>query len=186
MSLKALAALVLARDTERDRKRDTPAAKCPTYLAGTNTAVGQPGAAAVGGGIPAAALDLSGVPQSWREGVRLLRTRPTPCAIPAARWARFQDDAARLLAEHCAELHRLGWDALDVFGLHRWAPFARPDAMGVAWLLDGRPVIALAAEAVTFITRGGGTLRAARMGQRARVEAVPAWTLGTTPVGGGM
>lgn len=170
VSLKSLAALVLARDTGRDRQRDTPAATCPTYLAGAAATVGHPAPLA-------ATLDLSGVPPSWAEGVALLRSRPAPSGATVARWARFQDDAGRLLAEHGAALHRLGWDALDVFGLHRWAPFARPDAMGVAWLLDGRPIAALAADAVTFATRSGGTLRARRMGQHVRGQAVPAWML---------
>ena len=170
MSLKALAALVLARDTGRDRHRDTVPADCPTYLAGAATVAGHPACLA-------AVLDAPGVPAAWAEGVALLRTRPAPPGVLAVSWAGFLADAGRLLGEHGAELHRLGWDTLDLFGLHRWAPFARCDAMGAAWLLDGRPISAIAAEAVTLVARSGGQLRVWRMGQHARAEAMSAWAL---------
>ena len=120
---------------------------------------------------------LPGVPATWCEGVSLLSTLTIPDDIAPHRWALFLSDAARLLHEHGAELKRAGWDALDVFGLHRLMPQRRPDCMGLAWLLDDRGIGLITPETAAVIAAGGHTLRAWRMGQQARREAVPAWAL---------
>jgi hypothetical protein len=126
VSLKALAHAVLARDTGRDRQRDTPAATCPTYVARCAPGAGHsaslppiPTSAAL-----ATPLDLPGMPRPWAEGVALLQTISAPSGIAPVRWARFQDDARRLLAnEHGAELqagvagdlNRVEWINSDVW-----------------------------------------------------------------------
>ena len=47
--------------------------------------------------------------------------------------------------------------------------------MGLAILLNGRPTGAITTETVEIVVPGGHTLRAWRMGQQARREAVVAW-----------
>src|SRR5436305_9868771 len=102
---------------------------------------------------------------------------PSPAGIDPRRWARYQHDALRLLSEQGEELHAAGWDALDLFGLHRIAPDRRPDAMGVAWLMRERLVTAITQEAVSLSTYDGVVLRATRLGAQARNEALLAWDL---------
>ena len=122
------------------------------------------------------------MPLDWCEGVALLATMPPPHAIPPPRWAALAATSASLLRDHGAELHRIAWDVLDVFGLHYRAPAVRSDCMGVAWLLSGRVIASIVPDAVRIVVAGGHTLRAGRMGQHARLAAVPAWALseGTT------
>jgi hypothetical protein len=52
----------------------------------------------------------------------------------------------------------LGWIANDLFGLHPIAPLARYDAMGLLWLLHGRPVVSLTATEATIQSSSGATL----------------------------
>ena len=122
-------------------------------------------------------MHLPGVPQSWRDGVSLLAALPAPDGITPARWAVLAATCARLLRDHGAELNRGGWDTLDVFGLHRLVPLRRRDCMRLAWLLDGRVIGLITPETVAVFAAGDHTLRAWRMGQQARREAVPAWAL---------
>lgn len=126
---------------------------------------------------PGLAEPPPGVPATWCEGMTLLATLKVPVDIAPHRWALFLSDAARLLHDHGAELNRGGWDALDLFGLHRSVPLTRPDCMGLAWLLNGRGIGLITPETVAVLAVGGHTLRAWRMGQQARREAVPAWAL---------
>ena len=121
--------------------------------------------------------DLPGVPLDWTAGVYKLQTIPARCDIHPFRWERFRYDALRLLHEQGAELRALGWDALDLFGLHRIAPDRRSDAMGVAWLMRELVVTAITQEAVSLTTCNGVVSRATRLGRQARMEAVLAWEL---------
>ncbi len=121
--------------------------------------------------------DLRGVPGQWCAGVYKLQTLPAPSRIDPHRWLRYRHDALRLLHEQGAELHATGWDALDLFSLHRIAPDRRADAMGVAWLMRERTVTAITPEAVSLTTYDGVVLRARRLGRQARNEALLAWEL---------
>ena len=119
-----------------------------------------------------------GTPAEWAAGMARLAVTPPPASIAPARWAVFQADAARLLAEHVATLAAADWDVLDVFGLHRGAPGARMDAAGLAWLLHGRELGSVDANAATIRTPSGAMLTAHGKGAAARTEAAPAWALG--------
>lgn len=120
---------------------------------------------------------VPGVPLDWCEGVTRLAMVPPLTSIAPQRWRLFQTDAVRILHQHGSELHRAGWDALDLFGLHARAPDRRMDAAGLAWLLRGRSVGAVTAETVAIVTATGQELRCWRMGAQARQETVPAWAL---------
>ncbi len=116
-----------------------------------------------------------GAPAEWETGVARLAATPPPTGITPARWGVFQADAARLLGEHGSALADAGWDGLDVFGLHCWAPFTRYDAAGLAWLAHGRPLGAITAEAAELVAPAGHHLTCRRMAPYARAEAILAW-----------
>jgi hypothetical protein len=54
-----------------------------------------------------------------------------------------------------------GWKSLELYGLHRWAPFARLDAMGAAWLIarTGYQALAVDPGAIEVLTCFGNRLR---------------------------
>jgi hypothetical protein len=60
------------------------------------------------------------------------------------RWRQAVADGGTFLATWGDRARALGWTVDDLFGLHPVAPLARYDAMGLVWLLRGRPVVAMA------------------------------------------
>src|ERR1700678_2260706 len=73
-----------------------------------------------------------GAPQDWAEAlVRLDRNKP-PRDVPPQRWVRFLTDAHAFLAsDWSCQARELGWSALDLFGCHPIAPYARHDRHGL-------------------------------------------------------
>ena len=134
-----------------------------------------------------AAPAFPGVPLAWCEGVSRLATVAPPGGIELRRWAALASTAARLLRDHGAELHAAGWDALDLFGLHREAPAANPPGWGLAWLLGeaGAVLDVLPATVGMTCKAGGARLAYRRRSAAARVEVVPAWDLAAGPAGAG-
>ncbi len=84
-----------------------------------------------------------------------------------------------LLQSHDAALHQVGWDALDLFGLHRRAPATNPAGRGLAWLLGvAGEVLDVAAETVGMRRGPDGARLAFRRGcAAARAGVLPAWAL---------
>lgn len=139
----------------------------------------KPRQAATAPGAPPLASPLAGVPPHWREGVALLAGRPAPDGIAPPRWRVFQATAARMLHDHGAELHAVGWDTLDLFGLHWTAPAAHPPGWGLAWLLgEAGAVLDVLPDAVG-LRRGpdGARLAYRRRSAGARAGVILAWTL---------
>ena len=76
-----------------------------------------------------------------------------PELIEDQRWKQAIVDADRFLATWEEQAHALGWSARELFGLHSvpahrgptYQRLSRYDETGLIWLLEGRPVIALAA-----------------------------------------
>ena len=99
-----------------------------------------------------------GVPSEWAKGVCRLLTIPAHAAWPTDSWPVTQDDAYRFFRTWGAQAHRLGWTELDLFGVHRHAPWARLDGMGLVPLLQGREVVVLAEDKAAIKTATGGTL----------------------------
>jgi hypothetical protein len=74
-----------------------------------------------------------------------------PDLVPVARWQAGVEDGRAFLARWGEQAEALGWTGRDLFGLHM--PPARPhpsysrlsryDEIGLIWLLQGRPVVAL-------------------------------------------
>ena len=99
-----------------------------------------------------------GVPAEWVQGVaNLLAMTPHP-DWPEAGWKILQEDALAFLRDWAAQAHALGWEALDLFGVHAEAPHARLDGMGLVPLLSGRPVVALTEDSAAIKANSGGTL----------------------------
>lgn len=87
--------------------------------------------------------------------------------------------SARLLRDHGAALHDAGWDALDLFGLHRRAPAMNPAGWGLAWLLGAAGEVLDVAPDAVGMRRGqdGARLTFRRDCRAARAGVVPAWAL---------
>jgi hypothetical protein len=100
-----------------------------------------------------------GAPREWAEGfARLDRARP-PDDVPQRRWLQFIDDCGTFLdGDWAATAQALGWDAANLFGCDRDRPFARVDRMGLLWLLNGRRVVALTADAAIIEAPNGSRL----------------------------
>lgn len=120
---------------------------------------------------------LPGVPAAWREGVASLLAFDPPGGITLARWAALAATSTYLLQSHGAKLHRTGWDALDLFGLHRRAPATNPAGWGLAWLLGAAGELLYVAPGAVGMRRGpdGARLTFRRSGQAARAGVAPAW-----------
>jgi hypothetical protein len=87
---------------------------------------------------------------------RLCRTFATletrcPELVPVDRWQLAVEDGRRFLARWGEQAEALGWTARDLFGLHQppamphpsYSRLSRYDEIGLIWLLQGRPVVAL-------------------------------------------
>ncbi len=99
-----------------------------------------------------------GVPEEWVQGVGDLMVMPPHSAWSDEEWKTLQEDALRFLRELAGQAHRLGWDALDLFGTHRTAPTVRFDCMGLVPLLRGRAVLAITEDSAAIRTASGGSL----------------------------
>jgi hypothetical protein len=113
-----------------------------------------------------------GAPRAWAEALARLDPSKPPADVPSRRWLRFIDDCGRFLDDGWAsQAEALGWGPLDLFGCDRERPFARVDHMGLLWLLNGRKLVALTADAAAIETVTGGRLtyrrRVRQIGSRA-------------------
>ncbi len=119
------------------------------------------------------------VPAAWCDGVAQMDGMTTPDGIIPARWATLAATSVRLLRDHGAALHRAGWDALDLFGLHQYAPATNPAGWGLAWLLgEIGEVLDVSPDAVGMrCSPNGARLAFRRRCEAARAGVVPAWGL---------
>jgi hypothetical protein len=100
-----------------------------------------------------------GVTRTWAEALTRLDPACVPCDIPPQRWLRFINDCGRFLDDGWAtQAARLGWGPLDLFGCDLIKPFARINRAGLLWLLNGRKLLALGADAAAIATASGGYL----------------------------
>jgi hypothetical protein len=90
-----------------------------------------------------------------------------PVAVEPRRWRQAIADAAAFLATWGAQAHACGWTARELLGLHPTAPPSRLDHMGLIWLLQGRPVIALTATEAVMRCQSGATLTHRRQNELA-------------------
>lgn len=111
-------------------------------------------------------------------GLDLLTRSPPLWPVEADDWT-LAIVRAHSFAERWDALARsAGWSTLDLYGMHRRAPYARLTAMGAAWLVarsSGHNAIAVTADAITLATLTGARLRIYRTAPDP--DAVLAWTL---------
>jgi hypothetical protein len=93
-------------------------------------------------------------------------TAGPPKGVLNQRWACAVVDAGVFLAAWGAQAEALGWTPDDLFGLDPVAPMARYDTMGLVWLLQGCPVVALTDTAATIRMPAGNHLRFYRRAAR--------------------
>ena len=88
-------------------------------------------------------------------------------------------DARTVTSEWGAAAAALGWTARDLFGVHRGAPLARYDFMGLVPLLRARPVVALTAdEAAIETSRGHRRVYRRNQDHPDMLDQVLLWQLG--------
>jgi hypothetical protein len=74
-----------------------------------------------------------------------------PDHVPIGRWQQAVEDGRRFMARWGKQAEALGWDAKDLFGLHKppaqphpsYRRLSRYNETGLVWLLQGREVVAL-------------------------------------------
>ena len=96
-----------------------------------------------------------GVPVTWVQGVADLLAMSRPAAWPETEWRLLREDAFAFLRDRGAEAAGLGWDVLDLFGVHPTRPLARYDAMGLVVLLRGRRIVELYHDRAVVEGQGG-------------------------------
>ncbi len=116
-----------------------------------------------------------GVPSDWAQGVCDLLVMPPHPAWTDEGWQTIREDAVQFLQQWAAQAHRLGWDGLDLFGVHRSRPAVRVDCMGLVPLLKGRSVLALTEDRAA-IEAHHGTVTYPRKAVRS-VDQCPVWDL---------
>lgn len=85
-----------------------------------------------------------------------------PDHVEAAEWQRAVEDGRRFLVEWGRRADELGWTADDLFGLPpvpdrlswNYRRLARLDLVGVVWLLRGRAITAVDADAISIDVSG--------------------------------
>jgi hypothetical protein len=140
--LKALAQLVIGRDSQRDGARDRvpwPASAVGVY----DETVSAADAGALTWGEAeehcAAIIQFNGnIPRAWAEGFARLHPGRPPGVVPARRWLRFVDDFGLFLDSPFRRTAvALGWGPYDLFGCDHERPFARIDQLGLLWMAGG-------------------------------------------------
>ena len=183
--LKLLAAEVLVRNSMRDNGRTIPKRGCPIDRLEVPLPFNWPARIETPArlGSQGGPAEIPDVPAAWLKGVARMALLAAPDSIPPLRWATLASTSTRLLWDHGAELHRDGWDVLDLFGLHSVAPMVNPTGWGLAWLLGSTGIVLEVAADVIGLCRQPGEFR---MGFRRRADleragTVPAWALCHAP-----
>jgi hypothetical protein len=112
--------------------------------------------------------DVEG-PSEWRAILEELKLCETPEWLSNDRWAELLVDADTFVSTWGISAKRLGWTALDLFGVYPIAPAARFDVMGLIPMLTGGEVIALTDTAATIRRPSGAVLTYRRSEQSGAV-----------------
>lgn len=117
----------------------------------------------------------SDLPPELVENYARLQLMKPPRGVSIEWWYRTIDGGGRFLDAWGTEAVRLGYTAMDIFGVGRDAPEARHDLKGLVALLDGAEVIALTADKATIRNPAGRVLSIYR--SPAAVGQVALWEL---------
>lgn len=174
-SLKSLANRVLGRDKVWDKERDSLSHLSSEKIEGWDKISGPSETVETDSFEERAAIvEIDGaLPREWAEGLARLDCMPCPDSVHPERWAEVVNDAGRFADAWAAKAVALGWNVLDVFGVHPGKPDARFDRMGLVWLLRGKRILAISEDAAKLETsKGYQTFR-----RVARPEGVALWEL---------
>jgi hypothetical protein len=108
-------------------------------------------------------------PAEWYAILAGLRERNCPDWMTSSRWTEMLSDGDAFLDRWGNISRRLGWSALDLFGVHPTAPAERFDVMGLLPILQGAEVVALTAQAATIRRRSTAILTYRRADQTGAV-----------------
>jgi hypothetical protein len=94
---------------------------------------------------------FSNIPGRYNQVMAALEAR-CPELVPPECWQRAVEDGRRFRPTWGDQAEALGWTSRDLLGLHKPPPNPHPsysrlsryDETGLVWLLQGRPVVALA------------------------------------------
>jgi hypothetical protein len=103
--------------------------------------------------------DYWSAPPPYARAIATLRER-CPGYVEEERWRQAVEDGRRFLAHWGEQAAALGWTEGDLFGLHEppaephpsYQRLSRRDCIGLVWLLQGAPVVALTADAAAIET----------------------------------
>ena len=99
-----------------------------------------------------------GAPADWHAIlVELNRCEPVEW-LSAERWFEVIDDAEAFISRWGNAAEKLGWTALDLFGVHPTAPASRFDVMGLVLFINGGAVVALTDGVATIRRRSNAIL----------------------------
>src|SRR5262245_17183879 len=114
-----------------------------------------------------AKVEIVELPQAlrYRKVFGVLQLRP-PALVPVERWRQCVRDGSRFLAKWGEQAEALGWTSADLFGVPQpperrhpsYSRLSRYDCTGLAWLLQGREVVALTADSATIRNPATGSL----------------------------
>ena len=117
----------------------------------------------------------NGVPEDWARGFATLCTMSYPSVYAPNRWQQLVDDGGRFLDDWGRDVSKLGWRAVDVFGVDPDAPEQRYDGMGLVPLLQGHRVCVVKPNAAGVDCGGGRYLTFFR--ETIAAGAVAIWKL---------
>lgn len=118
--------------------------------------------------------DGAGVLRSWAESFARLDIAERPPKFSEPAWRQLIDDGGQFLDRWANEAARLGWNALDVFGVDPAAPSTTYEVMGLVPLIRGGDVVAIGSDRATIRTQEGTLLTYLR---RPRQAAIAVWDL---------
>jgi hypothetical protein len=118
-----------------------------------------------------------GLPADVARGLDLLSQSKPLWPVDAATWCGVVGSVSDFAARWDGQAREAGWSTLELYGLHRSAPWANLSAMGAAFVLarSGYAAIAITDEAIVVRGAGGETLRIRRFALNP--DAVVAWSL---------
>jgi hypothetical protein len=95
------------------------------------------------------------LPRDIAEGLGRLDRMAPPNGFTPARWEQVLKGAATFADRWGAQALELGWQPVELFGLHPRAPAARHDCRGLAFILDDGEVVDIDAHKATVIKPSG-------------------------------
>ena len=122
-----------------------------------------------------------GIPESWAQGVADVIARTPPGAYAVQEWAILRERAYIFLCDQAVEAHRLGWTALDLWGVHKAAPRQRMDCAGLLAL--SYAVVKIYEDRAMVESPHGGQLTYRRRSGLPEAEMCLLWELPASALG---